>query len=108
MKKRRSLKKVLLTQIIIFVAIIIVIITQIGIKLQADNIQSLLNNVLARESNSYASEVHNWWNGVETRVAQTADVMRNLPESSYDDTLSMLLNLTSTDPGFSGYLYRIR
>jgi hypothetical protein len=35
---------------------------------------------------------------VETRVAQTADVMRNLPESSYDDTLSMLLNLTSTDP----------
>ena len=98
MKKRRSLKKVLLTQIIIFVAIIIVIITQIGIKLQADNIQSLLNNVLARESNSYASEVHNWWSGVETRVAQTADVMRNLPESSYDDTLSMLLNLTSTDP----------
>jgi len=97
-KKRRSLKKVLLTQIIIFVAIIIVIITQIGIKLQADNIQSLLNNVLARESNSYASEVHNWWNGVETRVAQTAAVMRNLPESSYDDTLSMLLNLTSTDP----------
>ena len=98
MKKRRSLKKVLLTQIIIFVAIIIVIITQIGIKLQADNIQSLLNNVLARESNSYASEVHNWWSGVETRVAQTADVMRNLPENSYDDTLSMLLNLTSTDP----------
>ncbi len=98
MKKRHSLKKVLLTQIIIFVALIIVIITQISIKLQADNIQSLLNNVLARESASYASEVHNWWNGVETRVGQTADIIRNIPEPSYDDTFSMLLKLTELDP----------
>ncbi|MBR6302923.1 MAG: methyl-accepting chemotaxis protein [Lachnospiraceae bacterium] len=98
MKKRRSLKNVMLSQIIIFVAIIIIILTQIGIKLQADNIQPLVNTVLAREANSYASEVHNWWNGVETRVEQTADVIRNAPEMSYDDTLAMLLKLTEKDP----------
>lgn len=98
MKKRQSLKKVMLSQIIIFVAIIIIILTQIGIKLQADNIQPLVNTVLAREANSYASEVHNWWNGVETRVEQTADVIRNAPEMSYDDTLAMLLKLTEKDP----------
>ena len=84
--------------IVIFVAVIIIIITQISIKLQADNIQSLLGTILARESNSYASEVHNWWNGVETRVQQTADIIRNTPEMSYDDTWNMLLALTSADP----------
>ena len=98
MKKRQSLKKVMLSQIIIFVAIIIIILTQIGIKLQADNIQPLVNTVLAREANSYASEVHNWWNGVETRVEQTADVIRNAPQMSYDETLAMLLKLTEKDP----------
>ena len=98
MKKRRSLKRVLLAQIIVFVAVIIVVITQISIKLQADNIQSLSNIVLARESDSYASEIHNWWSGIETRVAQTADVVKNLPENSYDETLSMLLKITASDP----------
>ncbi|MCR4788662.1 MAG: methyl-accepting chemotaxis protein [Lachnospiraceae bacterium] len=97
-KKRKSLKKSLLTQIIIFVAIMIVIITQISIKLAVDNIQSLTNNILARESVAYASEVHNWWSSIEGRVKQTSDVMKNIPSLSYDDTLSMLLEITKLDP----------
>ncbi len=55
--KRKSLKKSLLASIIICVAIIIVIITQISIKLASDNIQSLMNNILARESATYAGEI---------------------------------------------------
>ncbi|MCR4656851.1 MAG: methyl-accepting chemotaxis protein [Lachnospiraceae bacterium] len=97
-KKRKSLKKSLLTRIIIYVAIIIVIITQIGIKLEADNLQSMINNILARESVTYANEVQNWWNGIETRVSQTADILRNIPELSYDEALAMLLKLTELDP----------
>jgi hypothetical protein len=83
---------------IIYVAIIIVIITQISIKLASDNIQSLMNGILARESAKYASEIQSWWNDSKTRVGQTADVMRNIPELSYDDTLNMLLKLTEQDP----------
>ena len=98
MKKRTSLKKTLLSSIIIFVAIIIVIITQISIKLEADNIETLLYNILARESVTYSSEVHNWWNAIEGRVSQTADVMRNTPELSHEDALNMLLKLTELDP----------
>ena len=60
MKKRKSLKKSLLTQIIVYVAIVIVIITQISIKLAADNIQSLTNGILIRESSAYAGEICNW------------------------------------------------
>lgn len=97
-KKRKSLKKTLLSQMIIYVAIIIVIITQISIKLASDNIQSLMNGILARESAKYASEIQSWWNDIKTRVGQTADVMRNIPELSYDDTLNMLLKLTEQDP----------
>jgi methyl-accepting chemotaxis protein len=97
-KKRKSLKKSLLTKMIVYVAIMIVIITQISIKLAVDNIQSLMNNVLARESETYASEIHSWWAGVEERVKQTADVLKYLPENSYDDTLSMLLKITAEDP----------
>ena len=97
-KQRKSLKKTLLRKIIIYVAIIIVIITQISIKLASDNIQNLTYNILARESVTYASEIHNWWNGIEERVGQTSDVIRNLPETSYDDTLAMLLKLTELDP----------
>ena len=59
-KKRKSLKKSLLSKIIIYVAIIIVIITQISIKLASDNIQSLTNNILARESATYANSVRAW------------------------------------------------
>ena len=96
--KRKTLKKTLLSKIIIYVAIIIVVITQISIKLATDNIQSLMNNILARESATYASEIHSWWNNIEQRVAQTADVIKNIPELSYDDELAMLLKLTELDP----------
>ncbi|MCR4807461.1 MAG: methyl-accepting chemotaxis protein [Lachnospiraceae bacterium] len=98
MKKRKSLKKTLLSKIILYVAIIIVIITQISIKIATDNIQSLTNGILARESVTYANEVHNWWNNIETRVNQTAEVIKNLPEPSNDDMLAMLLKITSDDP----------
>ena len=96
--KRKSLKKTLLSKIIIYVAIIIVIITQISIKLASDNIQSLTNNILARESETYANEIYSWWNAIKERVGQTANVMRNTPELSYDDALAMLLKLTELDP----------
>ncbi len=97
-KKRKSLKKSLLAKMIIYVAIIIVIITQISIKLASDNIQSLTNGILARESVGYASEVHSWWSNIEERVGQTADVIRNIPEPSHDDMLAMLLKITASDP----------
>ena len=96
--KRKSLKKTLLTNIIIFVAVIIIIITQITIKLASDNIQSLTYSVLARESVSYSNVVQSWWSSIEERVNQTADVMRNIPDLSYDDALAMLLKLTELDP----------
>ena len=92
--KRKSLKKTLLSKIIICVAIIIVIITQISIKLASDNIQSLTNNILARESATYAGDIQSWWSGICERVGQTADIIRNTPELSYDDALAMLLKLT--------------
>ena len=97
-RKRKQLKKTLLSKIIIYVAIIIVIITQISIKLAADNIQSLTNGILARESATYASEISSWWNAIEERVDQTAEVIKNTPELSYDDALAMLLKLTESDP----------
>ncbi len=96
--KRKSLKKTLLTRMIIYVAIMIVVITQISIKLAADNIETLTYNILARESATYASQIHGWWQSIEDRVQQTADVMRNSPDMSYDDTLAMLLKLTELDP----------
>lgn len=96
--KRKALKKTLLSRIIIYVAIIIVIITQISIKLAADNIESLTYGILARESVTYSNQVHSWWAGVEDRVEQTASVIRNIPEPSYDDMLAMLLKITASDP----------
>ena len=97
-QKRKSLKKSLLSRIIICVAVIIVIITQISIKIAVDNIQSLTNTILARESKAYASEIQSWWNSIGNRVEQTANVIRNIPELSYDDALEMLLKLTAEDP----------
>lgn len=97
-QKRHALKKILLTEIISFVAIIILIITAINIHLQTGKITGLTESVLAKESVSYASEIYNWWSGIEDRVAQTADVYRNIPDLSYDDTLNMLLELTALDP----------
>lgn len=97
-KKRKSLKRSLLSKIIICVAIIIIAITQLSIKLAVDNIQPLMNNVLARESATYASEIHSWWTGIEQRVSQTAAVIKNMPEMSKEDELKMLLEITKTDP----------
>lgn len=97
-KKRKSLKKTLLSKIIIYVAVMIVIITQITVKLAVDNIQFLTNSVLAKESVAYASEISNWWSSIEERVSQTADVIRNLPAASSEDMLAMLLELTKLDP----------
>ncbi len=96
--KRGSLKKSLLSKIIIFSAVIIIVITQISIKLSVDNIQPLTYNILARESVTYASEIHSWWKSVEERVDQTAAVIKNSPEMSYDDMLTMLLAITKSDP----------
>lgn len=96
--KRGSLKKSLLSKIIIFSAVIIIVITQICIKLSVDNIQPLTYNILARESVTYASEIHSWWKSVEERVDQTAAVIKNSPEMSHDDMLTMLLAITKSDP----------
>ncbi len=82
----------------IFSTIIIVVITQISIKQQADSIQNLTEIVLERESISYATEIYSWWSNIEERVKQTANIIRNLPENSYDDTLKMLLAITAADP----------
>ncbi len=97
-KKRKSLKKTLLSKIVLYVTIIIVIITQITVKIAVDNIQHLTENILARESVTYAGEVHKWWSSIEERVQQTANVIRNTPELSYEDALAMLLQLTALDP----------
>ena len=67
-KKRKSLKKTLLSKIIIYVAIIIVISTQISIKLASDNIQSLTNNILARESVPLIRGMRNEERGTIPRV----------------------------------------
>ena len=46
MKKRKSLKKLLLAWVMVFSAITVIIITQISIKQQADSIQNLTEIVL--------------------------------------------------------------
>ncbi|MCR4797368.1 MAG: methyl-accepting chemotaxis protein [Lachnospiraceae bacterium] len=97
-KVRKSLKKSLLSKIVIFVAVIIVIITQITIKLAVDNIQSLTNMVLARESVTYANEVHTWWSNIEERVSQTAKVIQSSPSLSEKEILNILLSVTASDP----------
>ncbi len=96
--KRKPLKRILLSHIIAYVAVIVVIITAINMKMQTDKITELTGSVLSKESVSYASEVYNWWSLIEERVGQTADVVRNGSEMSYDDTLAMLLKLTELDP----------
>ncbi|MCR4908827.1 MAG: methyl-accepting chemotaxis protein [Lachnospiraceae bacterium] len=97
-KKRSSLKKLLLSQVIIYAALMIVIITNVSVKLQVDKITGLSETILARESVSYAKEVNNWWAGIEERVKQSADVLRSIPDLSYEDALAMLLKLTELDP----------
>ncbi len=97
-QKRKSLKKSLLSNIVIFVAVIIVIITQISIKLAVDNIQSLTNKILARESVTYASEIYSWWRSIEERVGQTAEVIKNAPSLTDEQLLKILLSATADDP----------
>lgn len=98
MKKRTELKKVLLLQIVAYVTLIILIITAINIRMQSAKIKELTYSLLAKESVSYAKEVYNWWNSIEERVNQTAQVLKNSPELSYDDALALLLKLTAEDP----------
>ena len=97
-KKRKSLKGTLLRKLFIFVTIIIVIITQISIKIAVDNIQRLTNTVFARETMAYSSEVSGWWKNIEERVSQTAKVYRNSPEMTYEQTKAMLEEVTAQDP----------
>ena len=97
-RKRRSLKSILLSEVIVAAVLVIVIITVVSSTLQSERIIELTQSVLAEESKSYSSEIYNWWSGVETRVKQTADVWKSIPDMSYDDALSMLLVLTEKDP----------
>ncbi len=83
---------------IIYVAVMIVIITQITIKLAVDNIQSLTNQILVDESVSYAKEVSDWWDSIEARVEQTGKVIMNSPALSNEDMTALLLQLTAEDP----------
>ena len=96
--KRKSLKQLFLSRIIVAVVIIIAIITGVGMKLQSNRIIDLTQSLLGRESVSYSYEIYNWWSLIESRVQQIADVWRNAPEMSYDDALAMLLELTKADP----------
>ena len=98
MQKRKSLKKILLTKIILAVTVIIIIITEFNIGNQSNRIRDLSRSLLSKESVSYANEIYNWWNGIEIRVEQVASVWKNTPDLSYDEALDMLLELTSLDP----------
>ena len=98
MKKRKTLKSILIVRIIAYVAILIVVISLASIYMQSSKISSLTESVLGKESISYASVVNNWWSNVEQRVKQTGDVLKNSPNMEYNDALSMLLKLTEADP----------
>ena len=96
--KRRSLKQILLTEIIIAVVVIIAIIAGVSIRVQSLEMVILTKSVLSRESVSYANEIHNWWSSIEDRVQQTANIWKNSPEMTYDEALTMLLAMTELDP----------
>ena len=98
MKKRKSLKRVLLTQIIAFVTVIIIVITVLNATMQTMKIKRLTEQILSRESISYANDIYGWWNSVEERVKRTADMYKNIPDLTGEATLSMLLELTAADP----------
>ena len=98
MKKRKELKKVLLLQIVAYVALIIFIITFINIRMQTTKITKLTHSLLAKESVSYSEEVSSWWKGIEDRVKQTSDILKNSPTFSEEDTRNLLLKLTELDP----------
>ena len=97
-RKRKSLKRVLLTQIIVFVVIIIAVISALNAIMQTVKIKRLTEQVLSRESISYADDVYSWWNSIEERVERTADFYKNIPAMSDDDIRNLLLKLTAADP----------
>lgn len=97
-QKRKSLKSILLTEIIALVAIMMFVVTSINVELEASKLKGLANEVLSRESISYAGEVSGWWNSIRERVKQTANVYKSTPELSQEDALQMLLKLTELDP----------
>ncbi|MBO7362653.1 MAG: hypothetical protein J6U41_04590, partial [Lachnospiraceae bacterium] len=98
MKKRRSLKKILLGRVLIAVTVIIIIITEFSMNRQSEQIRDLSVSLLTRESVTYSHEIYNWWSLIESRVQQTADVWKSSPDMSYDEARSMLLDLTAADP----------
>ncbi len=98
MKKRKSLKKILLGRVLIAVTVIIIIITEFSMNRQSEQIKDLTMSLLARESVTYSHEIYNWWSLIEGRVQQTADVWKNTPDLSYSEAREMLLALTEADP----------
>ena len=98
MKKRKSLKKILLGRVLIAVTVIISIITEFSMNRQSVQIDDLSQSLLVRESVSYSHEIYNWWSLIESRVQQTADVWKNSPEMDYEDARQMLLAITASDP----------
>ena len=98
MKKRKSLKKILLGRVLIAVTVIIIIITEFSMNRQSVQIDDLSQSLLVRESVSYSHEIYNWWSLIESRVQQTADVWKNSPEMDYEDARQMLLAITASDP----------
>ena len=56
-KKRKSLKSILLVRVLIAVALIIVIITEINMNRQSEQIKSLSMALLARDSVAYSREI---------------------------------------------------
>ena len=98
MKKRKSLKSILLGRVLIAVTVIIVIITEFSMNRQSEQIKDLTMSLLARESVTYSHEINNWWSLIEGRVQQTADVWKNTPDLSYSEAREMLLALTDADP----------
>ena len=98
MKKRKSLKKILLGRVLIAVTVIIIIITEFSMNRQSEQIKDLSLSLLARESVAYSHEIYNWWSLIESRVQQTADVWKNSPDMDYEDARQMLLAITASDP----------
>ncbi len=98
MKKRNSLKKALLLEIIFFAVVMMLIISIVNIKRQSDEITDLSNTILAEESVSYSDDVYSWWHSIEDRTEQIANIYKNIPAMSHEDTQAMLMKLTELDP----------
>ena len=98
MKKRKSLKQLLMVRVIVAVAIIILVITEISINRQVAHITDLTESLLSRESITYSNEIYNWWSLIQDRVWQTANIWKNSPDMTYDEAHALLLALTEADP----------